>query len=136
VFVRVKSEELVKMSNGEWMKSSIVDLINAYKSEENLYDPKNQLYYNKKARSNSLKRITDKIAKRRQATSTEDITKKIQTLRTQFGQEVSKIEKSKCLGSDLVYRPKIWWFEQLSWIGELACEVSCWSASNCISHFR
>lgn len=36
-----------------------------------------------------------------------DITKKIQTLRTQFGQEVNKIEKSQILGENLTYVPKV-----------------------------
>jgi hypothetical protein len=39
-------------------------------------------------------------------------------LRTQFGQEVNKIEKSTTLGEDLIYKPKIWWFKELEWIGD------------------
>jgi hypothetical protein len=53
-----------KMS-GEWMKSSIADLIKAYKSEENLYNAKNKLYYNKQARNNSLKRILSTVQVRK-----------------------------------------------------------------------
>ena len=44
--------------------------------------------------------------------------RKIQTLRTQFGQEINKIEKSQSLGEDLIYKPKIWWFPHLEWIGD------------------
>lgn len=47
-----------------------------------------------------------------------EINRKIQTLRTQFGQEVNKIEKSQSLGDDLIYKPKIWWFSHLDWIGD------------------
>lgn len=36
---------------------------------------------------------------------------------TQFGQEVNKIEKSTQLGEELIYKPKIWWFPHLNWIG-------------------
>lgn len=46
-----------------------------------------------------------------------EITKKIQTLRTQFGQEVGKIEKSQSLNEEFLYKPKIWWFPHLEWIG-------------------
>lgn len=54
----------------------------------------------------------------RAETTLPEIAKKIQTLRTQFGQEVNKIEKSTTLGDDLIYKPKIWWFPHLEWIGD------------------
>ncbi|CRK99703.1 CLUMA_CG012975, isoform A [Clunio marinus] len=104
--------------SGEWLKSSISELIQAYKLQENIYNQKHHLYYNKKARFNSMKKILDAVKCNRPETTLNEITKKIQTLRTQFGQEVSKIEKSKSLGDDLVYKPKIWWFTHLEWIGD------------------
>lgn len=45
-----------------------------------------------------------------------DIYKKIQTLRTQYGQELTKVKKSLHLGDDFKYSPKIWWFEHLSFL--------------------
>lgn len=47
--------------SGEWMKSSIADLIQAYKQHENLYNQKHKLYYNKQARNLSLKKILDAV---------------------------------------------------------------------------
>lgn len=35
--------------SGEWMKSSIAELIRSYKEQENLYNQKHKLYYNKQA---------------------------------------------------------------------------------------
>lgn len=58
------------------------------------------------------------MQRNRAETTLPEITKKIQTLRTQFGQEVNKIEKSQTLGEDLAYKPKIWWFQHLEWIGD------------------
>lgn len=43
------------------MKSSVADLILAYKQHENLYNQKNKLYYNKQARNLSLKKIWDAV---------------------------------------------------------------------------
>lgn len=43
------------------MKSSIADLIQAYKQHENLYNQKHKLYYNKQARNLSLKKILDAV---------------------------------------------------------------------------
>lgn len=31
---------------------------------------------------------------------------------------MNKIEKSQLLGEDLIYKPKIWWFKHLEWIGD------------------
>lgn len=45
-----------------------------------------------------------------------DLNKKIQSLRTQFGQEISKVEKTA--NSDFVYEPKVWWFKHFLWIGD------------------
>lgn len=43
----------------DWMKSTVSELISAYRTEENLYNQKHKLYYNKKARILSMKRILD-----------------------------------------------------------------------------
>lgn len=43
--------------SGEWLKNSILDLILAYKQNENLYNQKHKLYYNKQARNLSLSKI-------------------------------------------------------------------------------
>lgn len=43
--------------SGDWLKSSIAELIKAYKLQENLYNQKHKLYYNKQARNNSLSKI-------------------------------------------------------------------------------
>jgi hypothetical protein len=55
-----------------------------------------------------LKEIADKVSQTRPGTTTEEIHKKIQTLRTQIGQEIAKIDKSREHGDDtLVYIPKV-----------------------------
>lgn len=37
-------------------------------------------------------------------------------MRTQFGQEVSKMEKT--MNTDHIYQPKVWWFKHFTWIAE------------------
>lgn len=107
----------MKMS-GEWLKQTVQDLINAYKQNENLYNPKHKLYYNKKARSTSIENILQCVKKTKEDATINDVIKKIQILRTQYGQEINKIEKSKSLGDELMYTPKIWWFKNLSFIAK------------------
>lgn len=43
--------------SGEWTKSSLAELIKVYRAQENLYNQKHKLYYNKQARYNSLDKI-------------------------------------------------------------------------------
>lgn len=104
--------------SGEWLKQSILDLITTYKEHENLYDAKHKLYYNKQARSKSIDKILEAVKKTKPDITINDVVKKIQTLRTQLGQEISKIEKSKSLGEELIYVPKIWWFKHLSFLSK------------------
>lgn len=47
--------------SGDWLKSSIAELIKAYKLHENLYNQKHKLYYNKQARNNSLSKILSTV---------------------------------------------------------------------------
>lgn len=57
------------------------------------------------------------MSKTRPSTTINDVTKKIQSLRTQYGQEQSKIDKSKTQEpSGLEYVPTIWWFSELGFI--------------------
>lgn len=47
--------------SGDWLKSSIAELIRAYRAQENLYNQKHKLYYNKQARLNSMNKILDAV---------------------------------------------------------------------------
>lgn len=47
--------------SGEWLKSSLAELIQVYKQHENLYNQKHKLYYNKQARNNSLQKILNEV---------------------------------------------------------------------------
>ncbi|KAG5679557.1 hypothetical protein PVAND_009117 [Polypedilum vanderplanki] len=108
-----------KMTTNEWFRPAITELIDSYKDNANLYDPKHPLYFNKQARRNSLNEILKKVQKLRKNTTLEDVNKKIQSLRTQFGQEVQKIEKSKILCDvNLIYTPRVWWFTRFEFIGK------------------
>jgi hypothetical protein len=66
--------------SSEWTRLTIQELIKAYKEQENLYNPKHKLYFNKTARNNSLSKILDAVKKTRPESTILDISKKIQTL--------------------------------------------------------
>lgn len=54
----------------------------------------------------------------RPGTTVNEVLKKIQTLRTQFGQELAKIKRSKASGleKEFTYQPTVWWYEDMSFI--------------------
>lgn len=61
--------------------------------------------------------ITSVLTESRPSTTFEEVQKKIQTLRTQIGQEFTKIEKSRDLNdASLIYSPKVWWYKHFEWI--------------------
>lgn len=74
------------------------------------------LYYNKQARQTAIDKILIEVLSFRPGTTAHEIIKKIQVLRTQFGQEVNKINKSRQYGEEYVYVPKIWWFTELCFL--------------------
>lgn len=61
--------------------------------------------------------IAAAVSKTRPSTTWEEVQKKIQTLRTQMGQEINKIEKSREHNDEnLIYTPKIWWWGSFEWV--------------------
>lgn len=74
------------------------------------------MYYNKQARQIAIDKILTAVLKHRPGTTTHEIIKKIQVLRTQYGQEICKIKKSQKYGEEYTYVPKIWWFPELHFL--------------------
>uniref|UniRef100_A0A182SL50 MADF domain-containing protein n=1 Tax=Anopheles maculatus TaxID=74869 RepID=A0A182SL50_9DIPT len=71
-------------------------------------------YYNKTVRGNALQEIVEDVRQQRPETTMKDVVRKIQTLRTQFGQELTKIRRHSQNGSE--YHPTVWWFKGLNFL--------------------
>ena len=97
-------------------------MISLYESHENLYNCKHKFYTNKHARQESLKKIALEINdKFNENYSPDDIAKKIFHLRSQFSKEKNKISTSSRsgAGTDELYKPSVWWFEEISFLALL-----------------
>ncbi|XP_063709744.1 uncharacterized protein LOC134838199 [Culicoides brevitarsis] len=104
-------------TNIEWTKDALMALIQAYKEQTLLYDTKmTPLYYNKKARQAAMDKVLEEVQKYRPGSTQHDIVKKLQVLRTQYGQELTKIRKSQGYGDEYTYAPRIWWFPELNFL--------------------
>ncbi|XP_053660960.1 uncharacterized protein LOC128709950 [Anopheles marshallii] len=98
----------------EWKRDATEMLIQSYKKHPVLYDMRHPRYYNKTVRGKALTEIVDDVLHLRPETTMKDVVRKIQTLRTQFGQELTKSRRHSLNGS--VYQPTVWWYQGLSFL--------------------
>lgn len=103
-----------KMSSIDWKRGATEVLLKLYKEHPILYNMRHPKYYNKSERQMALNTIIDLLEDHRPGTTTNDILKKIQTMRTQFGQEYGKVRRAQEKGGQ--YVPTVWWYSYLSFL--------------------
>lgn len=102
------------MASAEWKREAVEHLIELYRKQPVLYNMRHPRYYNKGSRNEAVCTILAEMHDIRPESTTQDILRKIQTLRTQFGQEISKARRASKHG--MAYRPTAWWFKGLSFL--------------------
>lgn len=102
------------MTSSDWKRPALEILLKLYHEHPILYDMRHPKYYAKMERQKALNTIIDLLEDHRPGTTTGDILKKIQTMRTQFGQEYGKVRKAQSKGTE--YHPTIWWYQHLSFL--------------------
>uniref|UniRef100_A0A1Q3F0H6 Putative alcohol dehydrogenase transcription factor myb/sant-like protein n=1 Tax=Culex tarsalis TaxID=7177 RepID=A0A1Q3F0H6_CULTA len=102
------------MSSIDWKRGATEVLLKLYKEHPILYNMRHPKYYNKSERQMALNTIIDLLEDHRPGTTTNDILKKIQTMRTQFGQEYGKVRRAQEKGGQ--YVPTVWWYSYLSFL--------------------
>lgn len=107
-------EPCERMTSHDWKRSALEILLKLYHEHPILYDMRHPRYYAKAERQKALTTIVDMLEDHRPGTTTADILKKIQTMRTQFGQEYGKVRRS--LAKGIEYVPTVWWYQQLSFL--------------------
>lgn len=107
-------EPCVKMTTHDWKRPALEIMLKLYHEHPILYDMRHPKYYAKMERQKALTTIIDLLEDHRPGTTTADILKKIQTMRTQFGQEYSKVRRAQAKGTE--YVPTIWWYQHLSFL--------------------
>lgn len=102
------------MASMDWKRPALEILLNVYRDHPILYDMRHPKYYAKLERQKALNTIIEMLEDHRPGTTTGDILKKIQTMRTQFGQEYNKVRKAQIKGVE--YVPTVWWYEYLKFL--------------------
>lgn len=101
-----------------WSKALTSILIEAFRQKPCLWNVKLRNYKNRDQRVTALKAIAAEIRDHDAAVTTDDIKKKIDTLRNQFRRELKKVNNSKKsgAGTEDVFVPKLWCFQQLTFL--------------------
>uniref|UniRef100_A0A182NLC6 MADF domain-containing protein n=1 Tax=Anopheles dirus TaxID=7168 RepID=A0A182NLC6_9DIPT len=101
--------------SSDWQREATDFLIQEYKKHPVLYDMRHSRYYNKTARGKALTEMVMEINNNvRPGTTMKDVLRKIQTMRTQFGQELTKARRHALNGT--VYQPTVWWYQGLCFL--------------------
>ena len=109
------------MPSSYWNKNNILLLINCYQNEQLLQDLKHERYKNRDSRERAIERIKHEleIDDPTHTFSSEDIKKKIHTLRTQYRSELKLYNSSKSgSAAEDIYIPKLWCFNDLQFLND------------------
>ncbi|XP_042237253.1 uncharacterized protein LOC121876281 isoform X2 [Homarus americanus] len=107
-------------ANLHWSRQDTVRLIDLYRHYPCLWNVKSDMYKDRDKRAAALKGIAEEIMKITASITTRDIKRKIETLRNQYRREMRLVHKSQKLGAgtDEIYRPKLWCFNDLSFLND------------------
>jgi hypothetical protein len=102
-------------------------IIEDYENHPELYNVQHTFYKNKTKRQECLKRITNIVNEFCGISTTDENVKKINGLRTQFLNEISKEKKSETSGKgrSQLYKSNWWCFELLNFLTKL-CPWTEW----------
>ena len=98
-----------------WSKALTSTLIGLYRKNPCLWNVKLNSYKNRDKRITALMAIAAEMREHGTSVTTDDIKKKIDTLRNQFRRESKKVKHSQKsgAGSEDIYVPKLWCFYDL-----------------------
>jgi len=102
-------------------RSILRDFILEYKQLPELWDVRCKEYSNRDKKNSAYKKLLVYYKHLKNDSTIEDVKKKINTLRSNFRKELKKINDSKRsgAGTDDVYQPSSWLFEELSFLTDL-----------------
>lgn len=109
-----------------WTRSETSKLITLYHQQPLLYCPKHPHYSNRQSRFIAISGICSKINNIKPNITISDIKTKLKTLRSQYTKERAHMLRSLNDGSEKMYIPKLWCYEELQFIDlEYPPKFSC-----------
>ena len=101
-----------------WSKESVLEFIRAYRATECLWNTECKEYHNKYLKDKAYDKLVQVCKKFYPQTNRDTVTRKINNLRSSFRRELKKRELSGA-GSNEVYEPKLWYFDDLAFLSDL-----------------
>ncbi|XP_069699544.1 uncharacterized protein [Periplaneta americana] len=101
------------MSKLEWTEDAVINLINVYREQEALWNPKHPFYHNKLRKHDAWEAIGKMFS-----CKAEEVKKKIESLLTSFRRERQKSTKRSGMGSDEVYESTWFAYKYMSFLLE------------------
>ena len=103
----------------KWQRSQIEKLIACVEESPCIYNTKSQEYLDRKKKAQAFKRIYEELRRKDSNITLEEVKRKWRILRIQYRQELrDSVKQSKQNGfaSNDNYSPKLWCFEQLTFL--------------------
>lgn len=96
----------------------IRECIEVYRSQPALWNIKSKDYSNRQKKNDAYEVLLGKYKEKYPDATREDVTKKFNSLRTNFRKELKRINDSKRTGTstDDVEEPTLWYFEEMSFL--------------------
>lgn len=101
-----------------WSNKNVLDFIEEYRKHECLWKIKSKSYHNRDLRDAAYVKLLD-VTKSFMSNATKDtVLKKINNLRSSYRKEQKKVLscKKSGMGTEDLYIPKLWYFDDLSFL--------------------
>ncbi|RZB40369.1 uncharacterized protein BDFB_005149 [Asbolus verrucosus] len=102
----------------QYTKKFLVEFIDLYKSHPTLWQIKNKEYRDKAKKAAAYELLVNKCREVEPDCDKDTVVKKINSLRTCYRKELKKVQRSLRAGTGEVYKPKLWYYDLLSFLNE------------------
>ena len=115
-----------------WRKEHVLMLINMYRDYPALWNTKNPEYRDKRSKNALIDEIVVALEPSVPGLTSDDVKKKIHTLRTQYRKEIRDIEtmqQKAGAGVEIEYQPRFWCFDEMDFLHNVDMNQANWDSS-------
>ena len=112
-------ECLSKMTDlRQYTKKFLIEFIEVYKAHPALWQIRNSAYRDKAKKAAAYELLVNKCREVEPDCDKDTIVRKINSLRTCYRKEFKKVQRSLRAGAGEVYKPKLWYYDLLSFLND------------------
>lgn len=116
----MSADETSALNNKTKERTFILECIEVYKALPALWNVKSEEYSNRQKKNASYEILVTKYRKRFPDATREDVTKKFNSLRTNYRKELKRINDTKRSdnGTDETEPPTLWYFNEMNFLAD------------------